>query len=83
VTAASALSDFPLRRRVATVRATEDELTLVLRSGLELRLGDPRSLPLKLAVGERIAASAGAVGGYVDLTVPGRPVSKLNPKPAD
>jgi cell division protein FtsQ len=83
VTAASALSDFALRRRVATVRATEDELTLILRSGLELRLGDPRSLPLKLAVGERIAASAGGVGGYVDLTVPGRPVSKLNSKPGD
>jgi cell division septal protein FtsQ len=82
VTAAAALSGFVLRRHVASVRASAEELTLVLRSGLELRLGDTRSLPLKLAVGQRIAASAGPVTGYVDLTVPGRPVSNLNPKPA-
>ena len=83
VTAAAVLSDFALRRRVATVRAGADELTLILRSGLELRLGDSRALPLKLAVGQRIAGSAGGVSGYVDLTVPGRPVARLNPKPGD
>jgi cell division protein FtsQ len=82
VTAAAPLARSPLRRRVATVRATPDELTLVLPSGLELWLGDERNLPLKLAVGARIAHAVRGSGGYVDLTVPGRPVSKLNPKPA-
>lgn len=81
VTVAAPLSHSPLRKRVVTVRATPDELTLVLRSGLELHLGNPDNLPLKLAVGERIAAGAGHLRGYIDLTVPGRPVSKLNPKP--
>ena len=81
VAAAAPLSRSQLRGRVATVRATSDELTLVLRAGLELWLGNESSLPLKLAVGARIAHSVGHATGYVDLTVPGRPVSKLNPKP--
>jgi cell division protein FtsQ len=83
VAAAAPLSRSPLRSRVATVRATSDELTLVLRSGLELWLGDESSLPLKLTVGAKIANAAGHATGYIDLTVPGRPVSKLNPKLAD
>lgn len=61
--------------RVASVRAGDGELTLVLRSGLELRLGDTADLLLKLAVGQRIANVLGNVPGYVDLSVPGRPVS--------
>jgi cell division protein FtsQ len=68
-------------RRVATVR-TDGELTVVLRSGLELRLGDTQDLPVKLAVAERIANVLGNVVGYVDLSVPGRPVSSTNPKVA-
>ncbi len=69
-------------RRVASVRAGEKELTLVLRSGLELRLGNTADLPLKLAVGQRIAHLLGNAPGYVDLSVPGRPVSGANPKVA-
>ena len=53
----------------------------MLRSGLEIHLGDATNLPLKLAVGARIAAGATHATGYIDLTVPDRPVSKLNPKP--
>jgi cell division protein FtsQ len=81
VTAAAPLSRSLLRGRVATVRATPDELTLVLRSGLQLDLGDTTNLPLKLVVGAKIADSAAHFTGYIDLTVPERPVSKLNPKP--
>jgi hypothetical protein len=33
-------------------------------------------------VGAQIARSAQRATGYVDLTVPDRPVSKLNPQPA-
>ena len=36
--------------RVSSVTATSEALTLRLRSGLELRLGDPLDVPLKLAV---------------------------------
>jgi cell division protein FtsQ len=83
VEAASPLAGTPLRKRVVSVRATPDELTLVLRSGLELRLGDARNLSLKLTIGQKIAAVVGPVSGYIDLAVPGRPVSKLNPKPGE
>jgi cell division protein FtsQ len=83
VAAVSPLAQSLLARRVATVRVGPEELTLALRSGLELRLGDLRNLRLKLAVGARIAHTLGAVSGYVDLAVPGRPVSTTNPKPGD
>lgn len=85
VTAAAPLRRSPLRGRVATVRATPEELTLVLRSGIELKLGNAQNLPLKLFVGAKIAQlaapRAGGSGAYIDLTVPNRPVSNLNPQP--
>jgi cell division protein FtsQ len=58
------------------VRAGADELTFVLRSRLEVRLGDAGDLRLKLAIARRLLAAVGAdaVAGYVDLSVPQRPV---------
>lgn len=64
----------PLPFRVATVRATDTELTFVLRSGLELRLGDRSDLPLKLALARRILPSLAGASGYLDIAVPERPV---------
>jgi cell division protein FtsQ len=59
---------------VRTVRADESELTLVLASGMEIRLGDPSSLALKLEVARRIVPRApGAC--YLDVSVPGRSVA--------
>jgi hypothetical protein len=50
----------------------------VLRSGLQLRLGDARDLGLKLAVARRIFALPGlTVDGYVDVSVPERPVAGM------
>jgi len=62
--------------RVRAVRADGRELTLVLRSGLEVRLGDPSDLRLKLAVARRILLDLDAASGatYVDVSVPERPV---------
>ena len=82
VRAAAPLAGSSLEGRVGAVRATPHQLTLVLRSGVELRLGDGHNLPVKLAIGARIAAAERHMSGYVDLTVPDRPVSNLNPKPA-
>jgi cell division protein FtsQ len=65
-------------RRVASARAGNGELTLVLHSGLELRLGDERDLLLKLAVARHVVQVLGPARGYVDLSVPGRPVSNTN-----
>ena len=79
VGAVSPLAGAPLRGRVRSARAGGGELTLVLRSGLELRLGDARNLALKLAIGARVAALIGPGDGYVDVSVPGRPVARQNP----
>ena len=61
--------------RIALVRSSADrELSAVLASGLELRLGSASDLPLKFAVARQIVPLAGAVG-YVDLSVPERPIA--------
>lgn len=62
---------------VRFVRETGAELTLVLRSGLEIRLGDLGDLRLKLAIARRILRAVGAnpsSTGYLDVSVPERPV---------
>jgi hypothetical protein len=65
--------------RITAIRATANELTFVLPGGVELRFGDASSLPLKLAVAERVLPLVGgATSGYVDVTVPARPIAKVN-----
>jgi len=66
--------------RIATVRATDHELTFVLASGLELRFGDAVDLPLKLAVVRRLLPLVQGASAYVDVTVPERPVADENPQ---
>jgi cell division protein FtsQ len=75
VRAVAPLAGSSLPVRAASVRATRDELTLVLRSGLEVRLGDGSRLPLKLAVAARIIPSLATGSGYLDVAVPERPVA--------
>ena len=62
---------------VRTVHAGENQLTYGLRSGIEVRLGDLRQLPLKLSIARRILAQGG-VERYVDVSVPSRPVAGTN-----
>ena len=59
------------------VRSTlpSDELTLILRSGLEVRLGDATDVPLKLAVAAKVLPLVAADTRYVDVSVPERPVA--------
>lgn len=61
--------------RVASVVTEEDQLTLRLRTGLELRLGEPTHVDLKLAVAGRVLPLLPAGSGYLDLSVPDRPVA--------
>jgi cell division septal protein FtsQ len=69
--------------RVRMVRAREHELTLLLGSGLQLRLGDLRRVGLKLAVAVRVLATLRAHGGaYLDVGEPARPVAGTNPQVA-
>jgi hypothetical protein len=82
--AASALSllrGAPLPGGVHVVRAGAKELTLVLGGGLELRLGGGGDLRLKLGIARRILRTTGAAasgGGYLDVSVPERPVLSTN-----
>jgi cell division protein FtsQ len=75
-TALAPLAGVQFPARVRTVRALNGELTLVLRSGLELRLGDTGDLRLKLAVARRLLLLEGPdpSAAYIDVSVPERPV---------
>ena len=75
VRAVAPLVRSPLPASVAAVRSTEAELTLVLRSGFELRLGDDSDRALKLELARRLLPSLLAGGGYLDVSVPERPVA--------
>jgi hypothetical protein len=50
-------------------------LTLVLRSGTEVRLGDGFERLLKLTIAREILPSLAGSAGYVDVSVPARPVA--------
>ena len=68
---------------VRVARLDERGVVLLLRSGLELRLGSARALRVKIAVARRlvptIIAGAGP-GTYLDVGEPERPVAFLNPQ---
>jgi cell division protein FtsQ len=65
---------FPSAARM--VKSSDSELTVVLASGVELRLGDQVALWLKLAVARRVMPLLQAGGlHYLDVSVPERPVS--------
>lgn len=70
-----------LRYAVRTVTGGGEGLTLVLPSSFEVRLGDPGDLRLKLTIAGRILAAETAVttaAGYLDVSVPERPVLSAN-----
>jgi cell division septal protein FtsQ len=69
---------------IRKVRAVAGELTFVLRSHVELRLGSARDVALKLAVADRVLATLSPEERrkirYLDLALPSRPVTGTNPK---
>jgi hypothetical protein len=73
--AVTPLVERPLPFRVTTSVATAAELTLKLGSGLELRLGDATDLLLKLEIARRVLPSLAGAQGYLDVSVPERPVA--------
>jgi cell division protein FtsQ len=70
---APAAQELPVTVRAVRVDGTE--ATLILRSGLELRLGREHDVRLKLAVAARILPLLGAESTYLDVAVPDRPVA--------
>jgi cell division septal protein FtsQ len=77
-------SGFP--ERISFVRALDGEITLGLRGGLEIQLGPPVDLRLKIAIARGILPLLALPGrggpDYLDLTVPERPVAGRNPQPS-
>jgi cell division protein FtsQ len=84
-TALAPLRGAPLPSAVRFVVSNDRGLTFVLGDRFEVRLGDTGDLRLKLAIARRIlrqtrAAAAGP--GYLDVSVPERPVLLSNPQVA-
>jgi cell division protein FtsQ len=75
IAAVAPLVSKPLPLSVGSAVATRGELKLVLRNGLELRLGDSRDLTVKLEVARRVIPQLAGAGGYLDVSVPDRPVA--------
>jgi len=79
VAALAPVSAAGLRGRIATVKVDGTQITYVLRGGIELRVGHAANLLLKLAIARRILDTT-AVAGYLDVSVPERPVAGTNPQ---
>jgi cell division protein FtsQ len=62
-------------RRVSTASYTAGALVFHLRSGLDLVLGNGSDVRLKVAVAERTLAAVPTGSTFLDVSVPGRPVS--------
>jgi cell division protein FtsQ len=63
----------PLPARIANVTSDHGELTLVTASHVEIQLGEPTDLALKLAVARRILPGVAPVSSgvaYIDVSVP-------------
>ncbi len=61
--------------RVDSASDGTGELVFRLRSGLELLLGDGGDIKLKVAVAERVLARLPSGSTFLDVSIPGRPVS--------
>ena len=80
-TAAKALAlaqGFPAR--FSTVSFSHGELTMDLRLGVELRMGEPVDVRLKLAIARRALRALPPGTAYLDVSLPQRPVAGSNPK---
>jgi len=73
--ALAAATEEKLPRRVKAVRAVGNELTLVLRRGPEIRLGEATDLGLKVAVAATVFRLTGSGTTFIDVSVPERPVA--------
>jgi cell division septal protein FtsQ len=63
---------------ISTASLARGDLVYRLRSGVELRLGDPTDVRLKLAIARRALARLPTGATYVDVSVPERPVAGMD-----
>jgi cell division protein FtsQ len=73
--ALAGLRDVRLPARVKAVRTTGGELTFVLGSGLEVMLGQPVDMLVKLAAAAQVLPLLDDRMVYLDVSVPERPVA--------
>jgi cell division protein FtsQ len=73
VRALALVGRFPAR--IATASLAHGELVFRLRAGIELRLGAPTDIRLKLAIARRALRGLPPASTYLDVSVPGRPVA--------
>jgi cell division protein FtsQ len=66
--------------RIAAVSLRRGQLAFHLRSGVELRLGEPTDVRLKLAIARRALRALPVGTAYLDVSVPGRPVAGPDPQ---
>ena len=70
--------------RITFVRALDGQITLGLLGGLEIRLGAPVDLRVKIAIAHgivpRLALPSEGGPDYLDIAVPERPVAGRNPQ---
>lgn len=68
---------------VRSIVEDHGSVALELGGGFELRLGQPSDVLLKLTIAKRILRSTGSAAGpgYLDVSVPERPVLSVNPLP--
>jgi POTRA domain, FtsQ-type len=66
--------------RIAAASFVGGDLTYRLRSGLEIRLGDPTDVRLKLAIARRTLFDLPPGATYLDVSVPRRPVAGIDPQ---
>jgi ferric-dicitrate binding protein FerR (iron transport regulator) len=67
----------PFAGRVSTASYTDGVLVFHLNSGLALVLGDGSDIRLKVAVAGRALALVPSGSTFLDVSVPGRPVSGI------
>ena len=77
----ASLREARFRRRATGIRVEDGEMTIVLRKGPEIRLGEPTDVRLKLAVATQVFRHLQSGTLYLDVSVPERPVAgtTLNP----
>jgi cell division protein FtsQ len=67
--------------RIASASYSDGMVVFRLRSGLELLLGDGGDVKLKLAVAQRVLSVLPPDSTFLDVSIPGRPVSGIGSPP--
>jgi cell division protein FtsQ len=74
----AAIRDAHVGGRVKGVKVANGELVVVMETGVEVLLGDPTDLAVKLAVARQVLPLVDSGMRYLDVSVPDRPVASVD-----